>query len=113
LTFAFSNLVAAFGLQVGAANASQQLTAFDAFNNIIEILTIPDQVSTLPFPYSGFYGINAGAAVIAYFTITGNSGDAWVADNVTYAGPTLPEPGTSLLVATSLAALGLRRLRVR
>ena len=104
--FTFSSLISAFGMQIGATNDVQQLTAYDALNNVIEFVTIPDQVSG-PEPWTGYYGIAAPG--IKRVTLTGNLGDWVVVDDLTYNGgsQTVPDPGSSLL----LLGLGLAGLR--
>tara|TARA_R110002049_G_scaffold72490_7_gene187553 strand:- start:136823 stop:137473 length:651 start_codon:yes stop_codon:yes gene_type:complete len=113
LTFAFDSNVSAFGIQLGATNRIQTITAYDIGDNVIDTHTVPDQVSTLPFPYTSFLGISSNSANIAKFTITSDLDD-WVADDLYYVtgSPTVPEPASlAIFGAMSLAACGMGRRR--
>jgi len=94
-----------FGLQIGATNFNQKLSVFDSSNNLLGLLNIPNQVSTQPYPYTGFYAFTIPG--ISKATLTG--ADDWVVvDNVTTAP--VPEPET---YAMMLAGLGLIGFSVR
>ncbi len=110
--FAFSSTLSAFGMQIGATNAGQVLTAYDSLNNVLETLAIPNQVNTLPFPYTGFYGI--AQAGIARVTLSANQGDWIVVDDLRYtsAPTTVTEPSLLALLSFGLIGFGFaRRLR--
>lgn len=110
LTFSFANGASAFGFQIGAVNEPSALTAYDALNQVIEIVTVPDQVANQPYPYTGFWGINAGSTVIDHVTMQSVNNDIWVVDNVAYT-TAVPEPVTIGLLGIGLAGLGFARRR--
>lgn len=111
LRFDFNSNVSAFGINVGATNQEQTLSAYDFADNLIEALVIPDQVATLPTPFAGFYGIASGSPDIAYFTVT-NTGDAVIYDDLHYVSRTqVPEPATLAIMGLGLAGLAFARRR--
>lgn len=122
LTFTFTSPISAFGFDLGAVNFDSALTAYDSLNQVLEVVTVPDQVTGGSFPYAGFWGINAGSAVIDHFTMQAvisdiYGGDVWVVDNVTYATGSesnpVPEPSTLLLLGTGLLTVAARRRRAQ
>ena len=110
--------MSAFGFELGATNVTTQLTAYDAADNVLETLAIPKQVATLPYPFSGFYGLASSTANIAKFSVT-SVGDNWSLDDLQYkvgttVSPTpVPEPGTAGLLGLSvLGGAFIRRRRL-
>ncbi len=91
-----------FGLLIGDTNWEQTLTAFDGLSNIIDVITIPDQIETFSYPYFGFYGFDAGTARIDHVVLSANFGDVWILDDVTYV---IPEPTSLVLVGVALVGL--------
>ena len=101
----------AFGIQVGASNNNNQLTALDINGNIIEDLIIPDQVGLGLPDFSGFYGFSSGSSPI-YSILYGNTGgDLVVFDDVTYVAADVPEPSIIALLAAGLCGLGFASRR--
>ncbi len=97
--------VSYFGMQIGAADSPQTLSAYDALNNLLGSVAIPDQVSDLPYPYTGFYSLSF--AGIDHVTLTGSDGDWIVVDNVT----AVPEPETYAMLLAGLGLLGFMARR--
>ncbi len=107
-TFTFNNVVSAFGLVYGAANNPHTMTAYDISGGVLDSLVIPDQVSTIPFPYSGFYGIAASG--IKSFTI--NITDPSVYDDLHYVTgdrQQIPTPTTLALLSLGMIGVGIGR----
>jgi len=107
--FSLAAPVSSFGLQIGATNSAQTLSAYDSSNNLLGSVAIPNQVGSLPYPYSGFYTLSF--AGISKVVLTGNAGDWVVVDNVTAA---VPEPETYAMLLAGLGIMGAvaRRRRV-
>jgi len=97
--------VSYFGMQIGATNSPQTLSAYDSLDNLLGSVAIPDQVSTLPYPYTGFYSLSF--AGIDHVILTGSSGDWVVVDNVT----AVPEPETYAMLLAGLGLLGFAARR--
>lgn len=113
LTFTFNNAVSAFGIVIGATNSEQTISAYDAGGNLLESAIIPNQVATMPFPYSGFYGFSSTTSNIAKFTVT-NTNDAVVYDDLYYtsSAAAVPEPTSIAMWGLSLVgAVLIRRKR--
>ena len=89
-----------FGMQIGATNSPQTLSAYDSLNNLLGSVAIPDQVTNLPYPYTGFYALSF--AGIDHVTLTANNFDWIVVDNVT----AVPEPETYAMLLAGLGLLG-------
>jgi len=94
-----------FGMQIGAANSPQTLSAYDSLNNFLGSVSIPNQVNDLPYPYTGFYALSF--AGIDRVTLTGSDGDWVVVDNVT----AVPEPETYAMLLAGLGLLGFMARR--
>ncbi len=108
--FLFGSSVSAFGLQIGATNSVQTLTAYDSLNNVLETLVIPNQVGTQPHPYTGFYGM--AHAGISRVTLSANAGDWIVLDDFTFTGKggsSVAEPGSIAMLMLGLFGLGFAR----
>jgi hypothetical protein len=100
--FDFTSNVSAFGLQIGAVNFTQTLSAFDSGGNLIESVTIFNQSPS----FVGYYGIASLSDNIGSFSLS--SGSDWVVlDNLSYVGggAPVPEPSTMLLFGAGLAGL--------
>lgn len=101
LIFTLAAPVSAFGLQIGATNSAQTLSAYDSANALLGSVSIPDQVSTSPFPHTGFYSLSYGG--ISKVVLSASAGDWIVVDNVTAA---VPEPETYAMLLAGLGLLG-------
>lgn len=99
--FTLTAPVSSFGLQIGATNSAQTLSAYDSLNNLLGSVAIPNQVSTMPLPYSGFYTLSFGG--MSKVVLTASAGDWIVVDNVTAA---VPEPETYAMLLAGLGLLG-------
>jgi len=93
-------------LQIGATNSIQTLSAFDSGNSLLGSISIPDQVDTQPYPYTGFYSLNFSG--ISKVTLTGSQGDWVVVDNITTDNITtaVPEPETYAMMLAGLGLMG-------
>lgn len=99
--FSLAAPVGSFGLQIGATNSAQTLSAYDSGNNLLGSVAIPNQVSSLPYPYTGFYTLNYSG--ISKVVLTGSNSD-WIAvDNVTAA---VPEPESYAMLLAGLGIMG-------
>lgn len=98
-----------FGLQVGAANSAQTLTAYDSVGGFLGSVVVPDQVSTQPHPYSDFFSLSYSG--ISKVVLTGSNGDWVVVDNVTVGA--VPEPEGLALMLAGLAVAGVVARRRR
>ena len=68
-------------------------------------MAIPDQVSDLPYPHTGFYSLSF--AGIDHVILTSSNGDWGVVDNVT----AVPEPETYAMLIAGLGLLGFAARR--
>jgi hypothetical protein len=104
--FSMATPVNEFGLQIGATNSIQTLSAFDSGNSLLGSISIPDQVDNQPYPYTGFYSLNFSG--ISKVTLTSNQGDWIVVDNITTDSITtaVPEPETYAMMLAGLGLMG-------
>ena len=96
-----------FGLQIGATNDAQTLSAYDSSNVLLGSLAIPDQVDTMGFPHSGFYSLSYTG--ISSVVLSADNGDWIVVDNVALAPVPEPEPCAMMMAGLGLLALATRR----
>ncbi len=99
-TIDFTNDVSAFGFSWGAADISWEMSLFDSFNNLLEVIAIDAQTS----PYVGFIGGQNQNTGISRVSMSSTSGfDYILLDDFQY----VPQQATSVSEPVSLAILGL------
>ena len=97
-----------FGLQIGATNSAQTLSGYDMANNLLGSVAIPNQVQTLPAPYSGYYSLNF--AGMTHARLSADNGDWIILNHIKtddMVAPAVPEPETYAMLLAGLGALGL------
>lgn len=106
-TFASSD---SFGLQIGATNSAQTLSAYDSSNNLLGSLAIPNQVGTLAYPYTNFYSLSYSG--MSKVTLSADAGDWIVVDNVTTAPVPEPETYAMMVLGLGIVSAATRRRKI-